>query len=103
VSARTPGGQIPGGQIPIRQIPVRQIPVRQIARRQPCAGASAQASNRSNVIVLFVPFRSGTRTRQLKCPPDGAATRNERRVGFSLDAARHPPWVTAREHMYLHS
>jgi hypothetical protein len=93
VSARTPGGQIPGGQIPVRQI----------ARRQPGAGASAQASNRSNVIVLFVPFRSGTRTRQLKCPPDGAAARDERRVGHSLDAARHPPSVTAREHMYPHS
>ncbi len=93
MSARTPGGQIPGGQIRDRQIP----------SRQPCAGASAQASNRSNVIVLFVPFRSGTRTRQLKCPPDGAAARDERRVGQPLDAARHSPSVTAREHMYPHS
>jgi hypothetical protein len=95
VSARTPGGQIPGGQIPGGQIPGGQIP-----GRQPCAGASAQASYRSNVIVLIVPFRSGARTRQLKWPFGGAAARNERRVGRPLDAARHAPRVTAREHMY---
>jgi hypothetical protein len=97
VSARTPG-QIPGRQIPGRQIPGGQIP-----GRPPCAGASAQASNRSNVIGLVVRFRSGTRTRQLKWPPGGAAARGERRAGQSPEAARHQPWVTAREHMYPHS
>jgi hypothetical protein len=54
-------------------------------------------------MVLVVPFRSGTRTRQLEWPPDGTAARGERRAGQSPEAARHLPWVTAREHMYPHS
>ena len=93
VSARTSGGQLPGGQLPGHQIPGRQLG----------AGASAQASNCSSVIALVVPFRSGTRTGQLKWPLDGAAARNERHVGQPFDAARHQPRVTAREHVYPHS
>jgi hypothetical protein len=99
VSARTSGGQIPGRQIPGGQFSGGQIPGRQIPGGQPCAGASAQASNCSSVIALVVPFRSGTRTGQLKWPLDGAAAPNERHVGQPFDAARHLPRVTAREHV----
>jgi hypothetical protein len=90
VSARTSGGQLSGGQLSGGQIP----------GRQPCAGASAQASNCSSVIALVGPFRSGIRTGQLKWPLDGAAAPNE---GQPFDAARHLPRVTAREHVYPHS